>query len=768
MRGSFLPNNGKRVVTGKFRPHIPALGGLLVLALMVFGRVLGDASQVLSSGSGEVASRFLYARGFAATEILGGNFPLWNPFLYSGTPFLADFSSALLYPPNLIFLFAPLSLAVSWTFAIHVFLLGAGVYAWAVTRGMGKPASFVAGAAAMFSATVMMPIHAGHLPDVCSLAWTPLIFVGMDRWMAERRWGWLVMAAGAAAFQIYAGQVVYFVLGAVVAGGYALTFPWKEVSDRRTAAAGLVLIYPGAIVLGAAQVFPGLAAVPEWADGGATGAGFSMAAENFLTLVAPWFFGRVSGLSPAGGASNVFGGLAVLVLAVFGLWNAGRVQWRWVILLVGTGLLATGVWVPVGRLVFVSLPGLAEFQGTRGGGFFFGIFLAFSAGLGVKALWSKKSAAPWPAVFAGGLAILLLLASMALRHPFAVDWLEGAAGVSSAERSSAGEGEVAPRAVALQAAGALRHGGFFLAGYAVLWGWGFRRRGGRVLLILVAVGEVFFFARSTVVSFPLQPALYEPVRQALWNIPGDFRILNLFSPNANMLLKREGLWGDEQAVLRRYSRLFASVRQGGGGPMEEKFARPHPIWEMFRCAFQAVPDGNTVKLVNTGKPYPRFYFVSEYEVMEPDNLLETLAGPDGEWRQKILLEEEPIPAPSGKNSRVHLSVRDVSINHYTLEIVADAASILVNTDSYARDWRAVSLPGSAQIVYRVLPVNYSQRGIPLTAGSHLLRLEYRPSGLAEGSLLTLGALVVLAGWFSFPVWSRYLGASGIRGTEAES
>ena len=44
----------------------------------------------------------LSARGFAANQIQYGHFPLWNPYLYTGAPFAADYQAGALYPLNLL------------------------------------------------------------------------------------------------------------------------------------------------------------------------------------------------------------------------------------------------------------------------------------------------------------------------------------------------------------------------------------------------------------------------------------------------------------------------------------------------------------------------------------------------------------------------------------------------------------------------------------------------------------------------------------------
>ena len=76
---------------------------------------------------------------------------------------------------------------------------------------------------------------------------------------------------------------------------------------------------------------------------------------------------------------------------------------------------------------------------------------------------------------------------------------------------------------------------------------------------------------------------------------------------------------------------------------------------------------------------------------------------------------------------------DESTDHLTLEVELDHAGILVITDSYARDWRTVALPGSAASEYQLLPANYVLRAVPLAAGFHRIRVEYEPLAYRAGA-----------------------------------
>src|SRR5512143_2284211 len=61
-------------------------------------------------------------RHFAAESLRGGGIPLWNPYQFSGAPFVANSQSAVLYPGNLLFLFLRPAAAVGWTVVLHLVL----------------------------------------------------------------------------------------------------------------------------------------------------------------------------------------------------------------------------------------------------------------------------------------------------------------------------------------------------------------------------------------------------------------------------------------------------------------------------------------------------------------------------------------------------------------------------------------------------------------------------------------------------------------------
>ena len=89
-------------------------------------------------------------------------------------------------------------------------------------------------------------------------------------------------------------------------------------------------------------------------------------------------------------------------------------------------------------------------------------------------------------------------------------------------------------------------------------------------------------------------------------------------------------------------------------------------------------------------------------------------------------------------------VRD-ELHRVDVEATLDAPGMLVLADSYYPGWRA--LVDGEEVESR--PVNHLFRGVPLDAGSHRVRFEYRPLSVLAGgviSALGIGTLIALIAW----------------------
>ncbi|TXI86734.1 MAG: hypothetical protein E6Q40_06050, partial [Cupriavidus sp.] len=673
---------------------------LAVLAFVPFTRELYADRQVLSAPGHDVASQFLFSRAFGSWEWSMGNLPLWNPYCYGGVPFLGDFQSALLYPLNLIFFVLPLETAINVSFVLHVFILGATMYAWAFCSGLRPAAAFVSAAAAMLGGTFFLHIYAGHLSNVCSMAWAPLVFLGIDGWLARRHAGFLLLSAGAAALQVFAGHPQYTYYTALAAGVYSLLFLIKATRPL-SAALGLLAIYPLAALFSAVQLLPGLAAAAESARGGGTpfefASMFSLPPENILTLLAPDFFGMVNKTTYWGRIyiweANLYLGIGMLLLAVWGAiaWQDRGRRTRLLILLGIIALLGLGAHTPLYWLLYHALPGFSSFRGTSKFFFFAALVLSLLAGHGFELLL-RRQGPRWIFMLAVALAGGLLLALGLALSGGTLDGWWGAAfrGLGGSPESYLRPGALSDEAFVSAAknlsGNSLLWAGGLLVLFAVLLFCVRHWRSASWLLMIAAMAEVFLFAKGSVASFSSDDLAYPKVAKYLEEHPGEYRALNLFNPDASMYLQSAGIWGYEPSVLRRYAEIVA-LSQGQDpktAGQNVSFNQSHPILSLLRCRTAMLPaaDGDIAIMPEDANAFPRFFVVSKYKV-EPNReaMFAEMANPKFDPRAAVLLESEPLPQPEGKSAKFELKIRDFSTDHWTMEILIDQPSVLVMTDA---------------------------------------------------------------------------------------
>ncbi|MEI6315135.1 MAG: hypothetical protein WCO89_09715 [Syntrophus sp. (in: bacteria)] len=110
-----------------------------------------------------------------------------------------------------------------------------------------------------------------------------------------------------------------------------------------------------------------------------------------------------------------------------------------------------------------------------------------------------------------------------------------------------------------------------------------------------------------------------------------------------------------------------------------------------------------------------------------------------------LSKDKPAPMPGHVKSDAKntCAVLDRGGDYLTIKANLAAPAILLITDNYSRGWQVRSLKPGAQKEYEIMPANYTLMAIPLAAGEHSLRVEYRPLPFV------IGAWVSAISWLGF-------------------
>ena len=361
---------------------------LAVLMLGMFGDVLFFGDGLILSAKGlDLYNGELSGLDFLSRELGKGNLSPWIPHLFSGTFSLAT----ALYPPLVLHLFLPLPLAVNWGIALHVLLAGFFMYLWTARRGLHPLAALTAAVIFMFSGPFYLHVFAGHVGNLYAMTWAPLILMTVDGMVERPTLRWALLGAFAVAMQILTGQFQYVYYMGLTAILYSLV-RLSEVKHRRPAAVlGLFGIAAGGLLLSAFHLLHALTAAGEGVR--ATGVAVSFAAmfsfppENFLTLVAPFFFGDIQDFPYWGRCylweMCLFTGVAGFCMAVFGaLKGDRRRRYELFVMIAILAILALGSHTPLFKLLFDWLPGFDKFRGTSKFMFFASMFWIMLAGYG--------------------------------------------------------------------------------------------------------------------------------------------------------------------------------------------------------------------------------------------------------------------------------------------------------------------------------------------------------------------------------------------------
>lgn len=108
-------------------PHFIAAFFYCAIVLFVFWPILWPAPGTLVFGD-DIHRSYHFFRQLFGDAIARGEFPWWNPYLFSGEPFIANPSLAFWYPVNWLFALIPYRFVYSWIIPIHIFWAMMGMF----------------------------------------------------------------------------------------------------------------------------------------------------------------------------------------------------------------------------------------------------------------------------------------------------------------------------------------------------------------------------------------------------------------------------------------------------------------------------------------------------------------------------------------------------------------------------------------------------------------------------------------------------------------
>jgi hypothetical protein len=727
----------------------------LTLCLLFFWQVLTPVAQDRRwFAAGDFTDQFYAFRYFQSQELWRGRLPLWNPYTFGGSPFVADIQSAVFYPIGVLILLVfgrsglPL-VAVEIEAIIHYFLAGVFVYLLVKHLTGKRLAGLVSGIVYAFG-SYLTSYPKLQLAILEGQTWVPLALLAVSlaagaerRGRPRRSVAWLALGGVSLALSALAGHAQTFLLAAYTVVGYLIFafFPVCWAANRRGKvgrAARMSILPVVTLGLGAAQLWPALEymRLSTRAQIGFAKAGGGFLYSDLLALVLP-------------GLRVIYVGILPLVLVFLALIlkrrrERGRELVFW-------GLVAlTGLILSLGRqtvlytVFYLLAPGFNLFQGQERALQVFSLAIAILSGFGVAYLSRpmahqvKQRYLAFCRVLRGatiGAAALVLLAY----------W-----GALNLIATPAGQvNDLLERSVLL----------LLLLGLSTLvlhLRLGYKMHAGRLAVLIVPLLVFDLFSLNQ--GHDLQRSNARDRFQAtapvafLQSQPGPFRVWDdhVLPGNYGCVWGIEDTGGISPLQLQSYQDFWKSLP----GERARWLLNVH-----YAITSQdSLPDGELVGEYSTPaedfyfyrirSPGPRAFVAHSVEV-QPDNslALQRLAAPDFDPTQTVVLDSDPaLNLAEAGQATVRFVEREPS--RLILDVDTSVAGILVLSEIDYPGWQA-TVDGQPVDVLRADTI---LRAVALPAGTHRVEMVFRSRAVLAG--LSLSALMLLAVLVGVPYLAR--------------
>jgi hypothetical protein len=749
---------------------------IIAVATLVLGYPALGGGFLVNPHSDQYLAGYPFRQFAAAMLHQTGHFPLWNPYVMGGVPFVDAMAGDIFYPTFLLRAVMPTDVAMTWSFIIHVFLCGLLTFGFLRAARLGFGGALLGGLAYCMAGPVAGLVSPGHDGKLYVSAMLPamlwLLILGIRD---GRRWAWgaLAIVVGLAVLSPHPQLLQYMLLAG---GAYALFLAFGSAPEdrpERAVALRRLALGLGAVVLGglmgAIQFLP-VRAYVAWSPR-AGGAGwehaisYSMPPEELINTYLPQFSGLLDRYWGRNGIHFHSEYLGAAALVLFGLAFLTRLPgrrrflWFWLGTLIVTALWALGGYTPFYHLVYALVPGTKYFRAPSNiltiVGFSVGVIVALGAEVALAGGYGRRYVIGW---LAGGLVVALLASiggftnlGLAIAQPGLADLVEANAGavVVGAWRAMFFVG-LTCIALALFSQGRIRRG-------ALLWS-----------LVAITIADFWTILRHYWMFSPPASVVYaaDTTVRYLEHLDQPARVMTLsrtgrdalLGGNELMLYRVRSTLGYHGNELRNYRMLMGTevdsvppvLNQNVWALTNTQYLLTDidsfPVAGLSRVAGPARDAaGNTVSLYRLPGDEP-YAWVAPVKVKAPDEpVLATVLNRRFDIRTAALFDTAApvqgqrvttLPAP------LALAVRTTRYEPGKIDLALDApapaGSALIVSENYYPGWRA-TVDGRDNPIGRA---DVTLIGVPLPTGARKVELRFTDGAYESGKVVTLVAVGV--------------------------
>jgi hypothetical protein len=720
---------------------------------------------------------------FLGAALAQGEWPLWNPFHFSGHPTVAD-PQSLLFTPTML-LFAALSPAASmeaFDIAVlaHLLLAGFATLALFARRGWHPAGAVLAAMIVMIGGSASARLQ--HTGIIISYAFFVPALLMLDIALERRSWRWGLGFAVTAALMTIGRDQIAFLFGLSLFGfvGWEMASAPRPLIWLRERAALMLMM---AVVAGAIIAVPALLTLQFLMDSNRPSISFgyavmgSLVPENLATLLSPNIFGTLDASNdywgpmwdtvPEGTWTDrsigyLFVGTASAVLLIWQGIAERRLldrEIRFFVGLLAVALLyALGRYTPIFEVIFDRIPGVKLYRRPADATFVINVALGFIVGYCLHAyLRGAREPISTRLLRFASSGIALLLPALTLGYAVLFSY-------------RVGKGEFALSAALWTSAGAIVIlGGLWIARRRDLRPWA------AVVLIAVTGGELAW--RNAASALNAEPASRYSVYETL--TPVDYAGLDVLRhelaarhergehPRVE-ILGLSGAWqnaamvfGIEDTVGYNALRLadYEKIVGVGENAVETELRKFPGTFRGYRCRLskllgleylvldrpaaqlpahfprlkdaQLLYGAEHMYIYRLQDAAPRAYLATAVKPLDTAEAMEAEEFPDFDRTNEVLLDPSEIESlkttyPDAVDADA-TDRRDVKIEAYhrnSIEIAIDSESdgVLVLHDLYYPGW-TVSIDGESA---KLLRANILFRGVEVPAGKHHVVFAFRP------------------------------------------
>lgn len=776
------------------------MGLYVLLVVLLFNQFL--FSEGMLFGTDSIPSGVFFRGVYRDFVRQYHELPTWDPYILGGLPFIDAMHGDTFYPTSLLKFFMPLHRAMGFKLILHVFLAGAFMFLFLKSAKLNRYAAAFGGLCYMFASIFVSLVYAGHDAKMFVMALLPLCFFLLERGLETRRFFYFIMLGGAVGLLILSShvQMAYFALwGLGLYFLFRLVLFWRDKKESRTAIGKMTLSFVCSLLIGLgfglvqllpSYVFVNNFSVREEKTGFAHATSWSLHAEEVASLIVPEFSGdSVTEQNTYWGRNpfklnSEYSGIIPIIFAVFALvlFRSRRIIFFSICAIIAV-IYGLGGDTPVFYLFYAFMPGVKLFRGPSMIMFLFSFAMCFMGAVGFHSLLEiplearRRDRVTKGIAVACGVVLLTGIVLTGARSGFFSLWTNTIyMNIASSKREAMFVN--IPR---------------FLEGLWIV-----------MCLGLATAGLVWARLKGKISSLLFLGVLVPLVLIDTWRInaqfikvvnpntylggdrvigflqqrekeEGPFRVFPLgraYGENMLGVHRIESVTGFHDNELKWYNAFTGKDRRNLLMPPfldvlnvryllwdpREKALQPYFDQMKQRGIFREVFDGGRVKIFENVGALPRAWVASHFEVADSSGILQRLSDPTFDYRNTVLLEEDPGVEPSNVDSLGVGRVERLAYigNRLEVDVMMERPGFLVLSDNYFPYWR-VRVDGASQKIFKA---DYTLRAVQLEPGNHSVLFTYHSRPFRTGSLVSGFLLLFLCGAVLAEAGGKYIQRKG--------